>query len=196
MAPEAGFEPATRRLTVACSTAELLRKNSPRPAVCGLRRRGLLAECPAAGKGAITRLRRGGLGRTLSHPDFNALPSAGQSYRPLFSNVPRALDPPANFDPHPIGAFSPSALGRFFGPYSGRHPGSLKHLHHDPAGAPDRHALRRRVRSLRAAVADTRRAARSAALVYGGLARQRSLSLPWLRSGGRLAFSGVARHAV
>src|SRR5579885_3026415 len=28
VAPEAGFEPATRRLTVACSTAELLRKNS------------------------------------------------------------------------------------------------------------------------------------------------------------------------
>src|SRR3954465_7871997 len=69
MAPEAGIEPATRRLTVACSTAELLRKNSVAA--------GGMAACEAASFGRAFPRRqvpspgraRGGLGRNRTGID-------------------------------------------------------------------------------------------------------------------------------
>ena len=69
MAPEAGFEPATRRLTVACSTAELLRKNSVAA--------GGMTACEGASfgrafprrQGSNPRRARGGLGRNRTGID-------------------------------------------------------------------------------------------------------------------------------
>lgn len=69
LAPEAGFEPATRRLTVACSTAELLRNE------IGRGRR--YSACEAGSFGRASRARqecnplpsRGGLGRNRTGID-------------------------------------------------------------------------------------------------------------------------------
>src|SRR5690349_19537641 len=69
MAPEAGFEPATRRLTVACSTAELLRNK-----LCRDRR---YSACEAGSFGRAFPARqacnplpsRGGLGRNRTGID-------------------------------------------------------------------------------------------------------------------------------
>src|SRR5438045_8495018 len=70
VAPEAGIEPATRRLTVACSTAELLRKNSvARPAVRRPARRRLVAERSPGGKCTMRGRPRGGLGRNRTGID-------------------------------------------------------------------------------------------------------------------------------
>src|SRR4051812_48388316 len=69
MAPEAGFEPATRRLTVACSTAELLRNK------IGRGRRYSACEAGSFGRAFLTRQvcnpppSRGGLGRNRTGID-------------------------------------------------------------------------------------------------------------------------------
>src|SRR4051812_28117526 len=89
VAPEAGFEPATRRLTVACSTAELLRNE-----LCRGRR---YSACEAASFGRAFPARqvrnplpsRGGLGRNRTGIDGFAvryiatLPPGRREERPV-----------------------------------------------------------------------------------------------------------------
>src|SRR6476661_6285698 len=101
VAPEAGIEPATRRLTVACSTAELLRKNRSRPAVRRPARRGLLAERSLGGKGANPCPALGGLGRNRTGIDGFAvryiatLPPGRREERPCYTHgVPERSSEP------------------------------------------------------------------------------------------------------
>ena len=73
MAPEAGFEPATRRLTVACSTAELLRNEFVAAGGMGLRRGGFWQSALREARAQSTQERhhgtRGGLGRNRTGID-------------------------------------------------------------------------------------------------------------------------------
>src|SRR6476619_5593033 len=111
LAPEAGIEPATRRLTVACSTAELLRKNSVVAGGTAACEAAFLGRAFPRRQGSNPRRARRGLGRNRTGIDGFAvryiatLPPGRRQERRCYTHGVRERSSRARDDPRDPAAF-------------------------------------------------------------------------------------------